>query len=81
MENWNKIIVPSSCRLCQWHQKLETNNGTAFWIEWDESGLPHLCMDSTSRGGSVNTLVVKFCPACGRKCEILPEQEADHGEA
>ena len=26
------------CGLCQRHQKLETVDGMAFWIEWDENG-------------------------------------------
>ena len=39
------------CGLCQRHQKLETVDGMAFWIEWDENGRPRLCMDSTTAGG------------------------------
>ena len=46
------------CGLCQRHQKLETVDGMAFWIEWDENGRPRLCMDSTTAGGGLNVLCV-----------------------
>ena len=61
------------CGLCQRHQKLETVDGMAFWIEWDENGRPRLCMDSTTTGGGLNVLCVQFCPICGRRCENIVE--------
>lgn len=69
------------CGLCQRHQKLETVDGMAFWIEWDENGRPRLCMDSTTAGGGLNVLCVQFCPICGRRCENIVEMEENHGEA
>lgn len=38
------------CGLCQRHQKLETVDGTAFWLEYGEDGRPRLVMDSTAPG-------------------------------
>ena len=69
------------CGLCQRHQTLETVDGMAFWIEWDENGRPRLCMDSTTTGGGLNVLCVQFCPICGRRCENFVEMEENHGEA
>ena len=68
------------CGLCQRHQKLETVDGMAFWIEWDENGRPRLCMDSRSRGGGLNVLCVRFCPICGRACEIIIDEEDKNGQ-
>ena len=65
------------CGLCQRHQKLETVDGTAFWLEYGEDGRPRLVMDSTARGGGLNVLCAEFCPMCGRFCGKL---EAEHEE-
>lgn len=65
------------CSLCQRHQKLETVDGTAFWLEYGEDGRPRLVMDSTARGGGLNVLCAEFCPMCGRFCGKL---EAEHEE-
>jgi hypothetical protein len=65
------------CGLCQRHQKLETVDGTAFWLEYGEDGRPRLVMDSTARGGGLNVLCTEFCPMCGRFCGKL---EAEHEE-
>lgn len=75
------ILIPPMCGLCQRHQKLETTDGTAFWIEWSEGGWPRLCMDSTTRGGGLNVLQVEFCPVCGRKCGKLEELGGNEWES
>ena len=68
------------CVLCERHQRLETVDGTAFWMEYDEAERPRLCMDSRSRGGGLNVLCVRFCPICGRACEIIIEEEDKIGQ-
>ena len=67
------------CALCQRHQRLETVDGTVFWMEFDEADRPRLCMDSRSQGGGLNVLCVRFCPLCGRACETMDEEER-HGQ-
>ena len=52
------------CGLCQRHQKLETVDGTAFWLEYGEDG-------------GLNVLCAEVCPMCGRFCGKL---EAEHEE-
>ena len=63
------------CGLCQRHQKLETVDGMAFWIEWDENGRPRLCMDSTTTGGGLNQEAGKRAgtgkPGGGRPCDLF----------
>lgn len=66
------------CALCQRHQKLETVDGTAFWVEWGEDEKPRLCMDTRTHGGGLNVLCVNFCPLCGRFLEHDSEQEEKH---
>lgn len=68
------------CALCQRHQRLETVDGTVFWMEFDEADRPRLCMDSRSQGGGLNVLCVKFCPICGRSCETDFDVEGNYGE-
>ena len=65
------------CGLCQRHQKLETVDGMAFWIEWDENGRPRLCMDSTTTGGGLNVLCVQsvsYTHLAGIRMEIIHEE-------
>ncbi|MBE6972565.1 MAG: hypothetical protein E7440_01605 [Ruminococcaceae bacterium] len=66
------------CALCERHQKLETVDGTAFWIEWGEDEKPRLCMDTRTHGGGLNVLCVSFCPLCGRNVENDSEQEEQY---
>lgn len=68
------------CPLCERHQRLETVDGTVFWMEYGADERPRLCMDSRSQGGGLNALCVRFCPLCGRTCEIIIDEEDDHGE-
>ena len=68
------------CALCERHQRLETVDGTVFWMEYGDDDRPRLCMDSRSNGGGLNVLCVQFCPICGRICEIIINEEDDHGE-
>lgn len=68
------------CALCERHQRMETMDGMAFWIEWGEDDRPRLCMDTRAQGGGLNVLCVQFCPICGRECENFTEQEEKHGE-
>jgi hypothetical protein len=49
-------------------------------MEYDEAERPRLCMDSRSRGGGLNVLCVRFCPICGRACEIIIEEEDKNGQ-
>lgn len=67
------------CALCERHQRLETVDGTVFWMEHGDDGRPRLCLDSRHQGGGLNVLCVGFCPLCGRTCEILDE-EGEHGQ-
>ena len=65
------------CSLCERHAKMETTDGTLFWVEWGADGLPRLCMDSRGRGGGMNTLCINACPLCG---STLGRMEADDEE-
>lgn len=65
------------CPLCRRHSKMETIDGTKFWIEWGPDGMPRLCMDSTGHGGGMNTLCINACPLCGGQ---LGRMEADDEE-
>lgn len=64
-----KKMLP--CPLCKLHQKLETMDGVAFWIEWSGEGYPKLCTDTRSRGGGTNVLGINYCPLCGQECETI----------
>lgn len=68
------------CALCERHQRLETVDGTVFWMEYDEAERLRLCMDNRSRGGGLNVLCVRFCPICGRACEIIIDEEDKNGQ-
>ena len=68
------------CALCERHQKMQTVDGTVFWMEYGDDDRPRLCMDSLHKGGGLNVLCIRFCPVCGRECEIITDKEDDHAE-
>lgn len=68
------------CALCERHQRMETVDGTVFWMEYGEDERPRLCLDSRSQGGGLNVLCVRFCPICGRVCETITFEEESHGK-
>ncbi|MDO5544875.1 MAG: hypothetical protein Q4F81_03455 [Eubacteriales bacterium] len=68
------------CPLCQRHQRMETADGTVFWMEYGDDDRPRLCLDSRSQGGGLNVLCVRFCPICGRACETITYEEGNHGK-
>ena len=71
--------VRRRCALCERHQRLETVEGTVFWMEYGDDGRPRLCLDTRSQGGGLNVICVGFCPLCGRACETMDEEER-HGQ-
>ena len=61
------------CGLCQRHQKLETVDGTAFWLEYGEDGRPRLVMDSTAVHGQHDHRWRAECALCA----VLPHLRAE----
>lgn len=68
------------CSLCERHQKMQTVDGTVFWMEYGGDDRLRLCMDSLHKGGGLNVLCIRFCPVCGRDCIITDEEDGDNGE-
>lgn len=68
------------CALCERHQKMQTVDGTVFWMEYGDDDRLRLCMDSLHKGGGLNVLCIRFCPVCGRDCIITDEEDGDNEE-
>lgn len=68
------------CSLCERNQKMQTVDGTVFWMEYGDDDRLRLCMDSLHKGGGLNVLCIRFCPVCGRDCIITDEEDGDNEE-
>lgn len=74
------LMSKSKCPLCERYAKMETTDGTLFWLEWGADGLPRLYMDSRGRGGGMNALCINACPLCGSSLgRMEADDEAENG--